>query len=1157
MTLWYINTIVIAFLIYFIFLYGLSLYSFYYLAPLSNNIQTVIYSLSFGAYSSIWIFLGFNTKNTEYIGYFLPIILGQALAFILFTRIFTKILVINKKENITSLVDFISKRYGNSHALAITITMFFCILFISYIALQIHALIAIVETTVEHDLHTILTDADYFAVGILVLLAILVITIAARQGTIAEQQLKSIVFISTISIVIKVIALLGMAILAGYLLFKGIAFSRNELFSLDTVKPFLANIHVNWLDFSLRTIFSMLTMICMPHLFYCGALKLQKTQHFYVVRWIFPGYLLLITLIMVPIILVGNMLSNDLVDSHWLIELPFGQNSFLLTLLILVGCFAACIGTIIVCCFMLIRMILGHILFGMPNRLYKVSITRLQVIRWACCIVILVLSYLMYYFASKNIKLLDFGQVIFAGAIQLFPAIIGALYLRLANLRGVIAGLCGGMIVWFFTLLFPLLIQTNPDEAWGVSYLLEIQQRLPIVISYDIFCSAIALGVNFVLFIIVSLVSKKSVTEHWQATRYINQVSSLNMKPILVVKLKDLLALVSRFLGPVQALEHFRNFAERQKVFLDLTHNATEQWISYTEHLLAKKLGSSIARATVKSAIEGKEMPVDDVFILVNEASQAVNFNRILLQEALEYLPQGVIVTNSSLHLVAWNQRCIDLLGLPVNFIQAGKALMEIFYYSAEQGIFTDEKSDCKDSIEIRLKNLQEQMLHHKSYTLEANLPDGTALEISGNPRKNGGFVVVYNDITPFKRNEKSLQEMNESLELRVDERTKELSELNHVLEQANESKTRFLAAVSHDLMQPLNAARLFAATLSQEAIPSSLKSIVTNLEASLQSAEELIDDLLDMSRLENGRISPQIKVVYLKDFFEGLKNEFSASVPKDMIFKVHPCCLAIKTDGKLLRRIIQNFISNAFRYGQGRVVLGARRLENAVRIEVWDQGQGIPKEKQQVIFEEFERLDNEFTKPIKGTGLGLAIADGFCKLLDHPLSVSSWFGKGSVFSVTIPLASKESIKEPLVKDQPVAPQTSVMPLVGEDQSCCILCVDNEEAILLGMETLLSRWGCSVLKAKGLEDCKHLLANGEIPDLAVVDYHLDNGEVGITVISWLKEQLGEMFPCVVVSANNHPSLISLINQEHHLDYLKKPLKPAQLRALLTKYITLN
>ncbi len=286
-----------------------------------------------------------------------------------------------------------------------------------------------------------------------------------------------------------------------------------------------------------------------------------------------------------------------------------------------------------------------------------------------------------------------------------------------------------------------------------------------------------------------------------------------------------------------------------------------------------------------------------------------------------------------------------------------------------------------------------------------------------------------------------------------------------------------------------------------------------------------------------------------LATLFDTLGTEFTALAREQGVnFRVHGSKLRVDSDIRLLRRVLQNFLTNAFRYAKGRVVLGVRRQGASLRLEVWDRGPGIPHDKLKVIFEEFKRLDSHQTRAEKGLGLGLAIADGLCHVLEHPLEVRSWPGKGSVFSVTVPIARALSQPRPAAKRG--EPQHTA--LTGTQ----VLCIDNEDSILVGMNSLLTRWGCQVWTASNRAECEALLAEDIRPQLVLVDYHLDEGQTGTELMAWLRTRLGEPVPGVVISADGRPELVAAIHASG-LDFLAKPVKPAALRALMSRHLTLQ
>ncbi|MNX64104.1 Sensory/regulatory protein RpfC [compost metagenome] len=542
-------------------------------------------------------------------------------------------------------------------------------------------------------------------------------------------------------------------------------------------------------------------------------------------------------------------------------------------------------------------------------------------------------------------------------------------------------------------------------------------------------------------------------------------------------------------------------------------------------------------------------MQLEDVVRIADEASEVLQFNRALLQGAIENITQGISVVDQSLKLVAWNRRYLELFNYPDGLISVGRPIADIIRHNAERGLCGPGEA------EVHVARRLHWMRQGRAHTSERLFPNGRVIELIGNPMPGGGFVMSFTDITAFREAEQALTEANEGLEQRVTERTHELSQLNVALteakgtaEAANQSKTRFLAAVSHDLMQPLNAARLFSAALSHQddGLSGEAQKLVGHLDSSLRSAEDLISDLLDISRLENGKINPNRQPFAINELFDTLGTEFKVLAREQKLeFRVRGSALRVDSDIKLLRRILQNFLTNAFRYGKGPVLLGVRRHKEALSLEVWDRGPGIPEDKRQVIFEEFKRLDSHQTRAEKGLGLGLAIADGLCRVLGHTLRVRSWPGRGSVFSVSVPLA----------RAQTAAP-VKVAELNGKLlNGAQVLCIDNEDSILIGMNSLLSRWGCQVWTARNREECAALLDEGMRPQLALVDYHLDHGETGTDLMAWLRTQMGEPVPGVVISADGRPETVDLVHAAG-LDYLAKPVKPAALRALLSRYLPL-
>ncbi|WP_163558585.1 NahK/ErcS family hybrid sensor histidine kinase/response regulator [Halomonas sp. NO4] len=432
------------------------------------------------------------------------------------------------------------------------------------------------------------------------------------------------------------------------------------------------------------------------------------------------------------------------------------------------------------------------------------------------------------------------------------------------------------------------------------------------------------------------------------------------------------------------------------------------------------------------------------------------------------------------------------------------------------------------------------------------------------------GFFALYQDITERRLAEIALKETNETLEERVRERTQALSEANaalrqenrvraeaeqalrqakQVAEDANASKTRFLAAASHDLLQPLNAARLFTSALSPEVEANELRRTIGHIDNSLQAAEELLGTLLDISKLDAGALTPRRSHFALADIIQPLRAEFELMAEeRGLDLVVVPTRRWVDSDPQMLRRIVQNFLSNAIRYTQeGRVLLGCRRHGERLTIEVWDSGPGIPESKQCEIFQEFRRLDqvSRHKESEKGLGLGLSIADRMSRVLDHPLRVRSWEGFGTVFSVSVPT----------VAAQPQASRSAQPPTRRAGNKLAgtrILCIDNETLILEGMKAMLSGWGCEVFTATSIGGAKSVLRHldGD-PDAILADYHLDNEVTGLMALEALAERHEDAVPGIVITADRTEEVAEEVKRAgYHL--LQKPVRPAALRALLTR-----
>lgn len=472
------------------------------------------------------------------------------------------------------------------------------------------------------------------------------------------------------------------------------------------------------------------------------------------------------------------------------------------------------------------------------------------------------------------------------------------------------------------------------------------------------------------------------------------------------------------------------------------------------------------------------------------------------------------------------------------------------------------------------LAAIGEQLQNQRSllgYETQLRRKDGSSIDVLMNlllkPDQDGlveGFVA---DITERKLAQQHLEQLNDQLEQRVAARTDELLEANRNLQQqiarrerierdlreardaaeaANRSKDKYLAAASHDLLQPLNAARLLISTLRERSLPAPEQLLVERTHQALEGAEDLLTDLLDISRLDQAAVKPDLATYRLDEMLAPLVSEFqSVAEAAGLGLRVRFGDVALFTDLRLMTRILRNLLSNACRYTErGSILLAARRRGDQLRLEVWDTGRGIAADRLESIFLEFNQLDVGRAADRKGVGLGLAIVERIAKILGYRVQVASRPGHGSRFSIEVPLAARVPL--PLSQQAP-QPGTG-NPLPGRR----LLVLDNELSILESMAALLGQWGCEVLTATDQAAALEVL-QGRAPELILADFHLDHGVTGCQVVRRLREHFQQPLPAVIITADRSDQCRRAL-QQLGAPLLNKPVKPGKLRAVLSQLL---
>jgi len=513
------------------------------------------------------------------------------------------------------------------------------------------------------------------------------------------------------------------------------------------------------------------------------------------------------------------------------------------------------------------------------------------------------------------------------------------------------------------------------------------------------------------------------------------------------------------------------------------------------------------------------------------------------LSRSLEHLPQGVVIIDGQQRLVAWNSRYLELFRFPPGLVQVGRPIEEIFRFNARRGLLGPGPID--EAIQRRLNHLRSGRPHMR----ESEKDDGTVLEIRGNPLPDGGFVTSYADITSYKNAARELRSLADALEHRVAERTHDLDEARREAEQANRYKTRFVASAVHDLLQPLNAARMFVSVLRGRLADAGQQQTADHIEAALSAQDAILGSLLDISRLESGSLRTRVHPFALDALLETLAREFGiAADARGLRLRWVQSSAVVVSDEALLRRILQNFLSNALRYTRrGSVLLGCRHDGGQLWIQVHDQGPGIPESLHREIFEEFRRLHDGQER---GAGLGLAIVERIGRLLGHPIRLRSTLGRGSVFEVRVPLGERSAIAGPVALPPPVVvvETTADSPLRGRR----VWAIDDDAHVSAATRALLERWGCVVALADGPRAALEAAAEDEVPELVLLDVRM--GEFHGPDLYETLCACWQARPAVVLVTAERDEALKARALENGWGFLSKPVRPPALRALMSQLL---
>ncbi|MEX0956997.1 MAG: PAS domain-containing hybrid sensor histidine kinase/response regulator [Rhizobiaceae bacterium] len=1119
--------------------------------------RPVIYGLSLAIYCTSWTFFGSVGLASERYLEFLAIYIGPVLVFVFGFPVIRRIIRLAKSEKITSIADFLAARYGKSFAVACIATIIATLGTIPYIALQLKAVSDSVSLMVEHyngeppSIDLFIGDISLMVAMLLALFAML---FGTRHADATEHQ-DGLVLAVAVESVVKLAAFMAVGIAVTFFFFDGPA----DLLRKASTNPQVAeamNYRTSLGTWLVLTTLSGFAILMLPRQFYVTIVESRGEEELRTASWLFPLYLILINLFVIPIAFAGmSMVGSQTSADLYVVSLPLLLDHDALALIAFIGGLSAATAMVIVASVALSIMISNDLVIPLFLRRYlkpdfreKADLTKIILnIRRAAIFLVLLAAFLYYREATSNTRLAAIGLISFAAIAQFAPALFGGLVWRRANARGAALGMITGAATWAYTLLFPSLAPAGTEilvtGPFGIAEL-RPQALFGTVaepLNHGVMWS---LAVNALFFVLGSLSRHAAPLERIQAAIFVPRDS--NPRPALrrfrtAVTVNDLKDTISRYLGVERTERSFQTYQEREGMTLTGAEQASMPLIRFSEQLLASAVGSSSSRLVLSLLFQRNDHSSRDALRLLDDASEALQQNRDLLQTALDQMEEGITVFDKDLRLICWNRQYRTLFGLPDQMGQVGVSMDEFLDDLAARGeISPDDGTMMLGRLTTVGKPWQMKLLSAKRI-----------IEIRSNPMPDGGIVATYADVTAREAADLALKRANETLEQRVANRTAELVEVNEELaqaqmiaEEANLGKTRFLAAAGHDILQPLNAARLYCASAMETTEGNRRYDVIQNIESSLDSVETILGAVLDISRLDTGAMKPSKSVFRVDSLLRQIQTDFQPLADeKKLDLRIVPSSVSISTDRNLFRRLVQNLVSNAIKYTRsGRVLVGVRRRGELIELQVLDTGIGIAGDKLNTVFREFTRLE-EGVREAQGLGLGLSIVDRIARVLRLEIRIDSHRDRGTKFSVLMPRALLQAMDAETEASNPVARSVTIL------NGITVLCIDNDARILGGMRLLLEGWGCVVETQTSSEHHLRKKAEARRPDIVLADYHLDN-ETGLEAVRRLRHFHGSDLPAVLVTADRSGE-VRAEAEKLDIPVINKPVKPAALRTVLT------
>ena len=617
-----------------------------------------VYTLSIAVYCTSWTFYGAVGSAVRNGLEFAAIYLGPTLVFIGWWYLLRKMVRISKTHRITSIADFISSRYGKSTSLSVLVTLIAVIGTTPYIALQLKAVTisfgAIAEAGNSGDhptgLESPLFDTAFWVAGAMAIFTILFGT----RNVDADEHHPGVVAAIAFESLVKLMALIAVGLFVVFGLGGGLAGLIDESELTDSVTRLYElpdGFASRWIAI---TFLSAAAILCLPRQFQVTVVEISNEQHLRTASWLFPLYLFLISLFIIPIA-VGGLVSQPPGSNPdlFVLTVPMAAGQDELALFAFIGGFSSATSMVIVACIALSIMISNHIVMPALLRVPRLSASSrwnvksmLLYSRRISIGVILLLGWLYYRVSAESDGLASIGLISFAGVAQFLPSLLGGLFWRGGTARGATVGLTAGSLLWAYTLLVPSFERSGwafsgliGDGPWGIALLRP--EALFGAVGWDPLVHALfwSLSANIGLYVFVSLFSEAKPLERLQSALFVDVFRNPLGNELRVWRrsaaVEDLYMLAQRIIGPEQALHIFHDYARGQGG-PDTLPDPDAEFIAFVERQLAGSIGAASARTMVSRVATGETISLNEVMKILDETQQVIEYSHQMEEKSRE-----------------------------------------------------------------------------------------------------------------------------------------------------------------------------------------------------------------------------------------------------------------------------------------------------------------------------------------------------------------------------------------------------------------------------------------------------------------------------------------------------------------------------------------